>query len=352
MNNTYTTGSPIVDQMAKVRITGNIINPYWYKNILYENGKPNLNAINILADIVYWHRPTEVRDEETGEQIGLKKKFKGKSFHRSYRQFQNQFGLSKRQIQLALQALEDIGVIKRHYHTVEVNGQVNHNAMFIDLVPIVLLKLSDEPQKEMRETIQPSDIDVTTQSHERDHGMTCIMQDSDRNVMTNTNNKESNGDYKSIKSYQCVKEDFKEQIGYDAIVIHYPLEVEILDGIVELVTEVMMSTKKTMRINQEDLPVALVQTHFRKLNMSDVEYVIECLVNSKTKARNIKAFMLTCLYNAKTYRNMYVANWVSSNMYQENNDLVDVANAESEGEKISEGLSADYCEVLRAMGLL
>ena len=108
MNNTYATGSPIVDQMAKVRITGNIINPYWYKNILYENEKPNLNAINILADIVYWHRPTEVRDEETGEQIGLKKKFKGKSFHRSYRQFQNQFGLSKRQIQLALQALEDI----------------------------------------------------------------------------------------------------------------------------------------------------------------------------------------------------------------------------------------------------
>ena len=88
--------------------------------------------------------------------------------------------------------------------------------------------------------------------------------------------------------------------------------------------------------------------------MSDVEYVIECLVNSKTKARNIKAFMLTCLYNAKTYRNIYVANWVSSNMYQEKNDLTAVANAASEIEKeeISEELSSDYREVLRVMGML
>lgn len=352
MNNTYTTGSPIVDQMEKVRITGNVIHPNWYKNILYENGKPNLNAITILADIVYWHRPTEVRDEETGEQIGIKKKFKGDSFQRSYRQFQNLFGLSKRQVQLALQALEDIGVIKRHYDTTEVNGQILYNTMFIDLVPRVLIKLSDEPQKEISKTILPSDIDVTTQLHECDYSTTSTIQGSDMNVMTNTNNKEINRDCISIESYQCVKNDFKEQIGYDAIVLHYPLEVEILNGIVELVTEVMMSTKKTIRINQEDLPVALVQTHFRKLNMSDVEYVIDCFVNSKTKARNIKAFMLTCLYNAKTYRSMYMTNWVNSNQYQENNDLNVVANEESDVEKTSEELSSDCREVLRAMDLL
>ena len=69
MNGCYTTGNSIVDEMAKIRITGNIVNPNWFKTILYENGKPNLNAIVILADIVYWHRPTEISDEETGEQM-------------------------------------------------------------------------------------------------------------------------------------------------------------------------------------------------------------------------------------------------------------------------------------------
>lgn len=53
LNGCYTTGNSIVDEMAKIRITGNIVNPNWFKTILYENGKPNLNAIVILADIVY-----------------------------------------------------------------------------------------------------------------------------------------------------------------------------------------------------------------------------------------------------------------------------------------------------------
>ena len=95
MDGCYTTGNSIVDEMAKIRITGNIVNPNWFKTILYENGKPNLNSIVILADIVYWHRPTEIRDEETGEQIGLKKKFSGASFHRSYKHFANNLVLVK-----------------------------------------------------------------------------------------------------------------------------------------------------------------------------------------------------------------------------------------------------------------
>ena len=355
MENAYKSGSPIVDQMEKVRITGNVIHPNWYKNILYENGKPNLNAITILADIVYWHRPTEIRDEETGEQIGIKKKFKGDSFQRSYRQFQNLFGLSKRQVQLALQTLEDLGVIKRHYRSIEVNGQMLYNAMFIDLVPIMLIRLSEEPKKELTEVLPPSNIDIMTPLHKCDEGITYEIQANDVDVMTNTNNnRETNRDYTSIISYHGVIDDFKEQIGYDAIVNHYPLEVEILDGIVELVAEVMTSTKETMRVNKETVPVALVQMHFRKLDMRDIEYVIDCLVNSTTKARNIKAFMLTCLYNAKTYRNMYMSNWVSSNMHQEIDAMTAAANVEPEEkkEKKTGGLSSDYYELLWAMDLL
>ena len=317
MNDCYTTGNQIVDAMAKIRITGNIVNPNWFKTILYENGKPNLNAIVILSDIVYWHRPTEIRDEETGEQIGLKKKFSGASFHRSYKQFHKQFGLTKRQVQLALQALEDLGVIRRKYCTVEANGQTEYNAMFIDLVPSVLQELTNPPERVTTSMSLPNHTDVMTSLHKKDYPITQRTQGSDVDVMTNTYIKEINKDYVPILSYQELKEDFKNQIEYDVIVTDHPYEKESLDGIVELAVEVLASKKKTLRVNQENVPLHLVQERMRKLDMFDVEYVMDCISNSGTKARNIKALLLTSLYNAKMYRSLYMTNWVSSDMHKQ-----------------------------------
>ena len=59
------TENPIVDAVGKMNLTGNIIPESWYHTIINENGKTNTLAILILADIVYWYRPTEERDETT-----------------------------------------------------------------------------------------------------------------------------------------------------------------------------------------------------------------------------------------------------------------------------------------------
>ena len=69
----YSTGNTIVDENAKLNISGNIIPQTWYRTVVRESGKPNLTAIVILADIVYWYRPTEIRDESTGQVVALKK---------------------------------------------------------------------------------------------------------------------------------------------------------------------------------------------------------------------------------------------------------------------------------------
>lgn len=52
----YSTGNEIVDENAKLNISGNIIPQVWYRTIIRESGKPNLTAIIILADIVYWYK--------------------------------------------------------------------------------------------------------------------------------------------------------------------------------------------------------------------------------------------------------------------------------------------------------
>ena len=125
----YSTGNEIVDENAKLNISGNIIPQVWYRTIIRESGKPNLTAIIILADIVYWYKPTEIRDEGTGQVIGVRKKFKSDLLQRSYQQISEQFGISKKEATNAVVFLEKLGVVKRVFRTISMNGIVVNNVL-------------------------------------------------------------------------------------------------------------------------------------------------------------------------------------------------------------------------------
>ncbi len=138
----YTTGNSKVDAMAQIQLTGNVIPQIWYRTITKENGKPHLLAIAILSDIVYWYRPTEIRDEGTGNLIGYRKKFKADMLQRSYDQFAELFGESKRSVTDAVIRLEALGVIKREFRTIDVAGIKYNNVLFIDFFPKRLYELT------------------------------------------------------------------------------------------------------------------------------------------------------------------------------------------------------------------
>lgn len=53
----------------------------WFSRITFDNGRPDTNAILILSDIVYWYRPTVIRDERTGMVTGYRKKLKADLLH-------------------------------------------------------------------------------------------------------------------------------------------------------------------------------------------------------------------------------------------------------------------------------
>ena len=148
----YSTGNETVDAMTSIQFTGNVIPQIWYKQIVRDNGKPHLLAISILADIVYWYRPTEIRDPGTGSFLGFRKKFKGDLLQRSYQQFADMFGESKRTVTEAVIRLESLGVIKRIFRTIDVGGMLYNNVLFIRLNPDKLYEItypsisSDEEQ--------------------------------------------------------------------------------------------------------------------------------------------------------------------------------------------------------------
>lgn len=128
-------GKEIYMQMKSICLEGNLVDNGWIENLKYESGKTNLNAVMILSEIVYWYRPTEVRDEFTGQVIGYKKKFAADKLQMRYEALGNRLGLTKRQVKDACDFLKEKELITVEFRTVETSIGKLPNIMYIE--PIV-----------------------------------------------------------------------------------------------------------------------------------------------------------------------------------------------------------------------
>lgn len=127
--------TPTVAAIGQMHFEGNIIPHSWYKAIAFPNGKADLNAIVILAEIVYWYRPTIERDEATGDVISIRKKFRDDMLQRHYQSFADQFGLTVRQCKDAVARLIMLGLVRRELRTVETpQGKIGNVPYFEPVV--------------------------------------------------------------------------------------------------------------------------------------------------------------------------------------------------------------------------
>lgn len=126
-----------VREIGEMHFEGNVIPHNWYHHIKDETtGKPELEAIIILSEILYWFRPVYVRDEGNGEILEVKKRFKGDALQKNKKQFAKQFGMTERKAQDSLALLEKLGLITREYRLIENDDKiVIANVLFIKIVP-------------------------------------------------------------------------------------------------------------------------------------------------------------------------------------------------------------------------
>ena len=410
METIYRTGNETVDQINGMEITGNVIPPAWYRTIRKETGKPYLNAIIILSDIVYWYRAIEVRDKESGELLGYRKKFKADILQRSYQQIAERFGISKRDASNAMVALEKLGVVKRVFRKIKVDRHIIPNVMFLALDVEVLKRLtfpeggepgdgdrkerfegteeelevmeendgevwngedmshgaemeeaaepenSGNPEKEDRKNtegeghVKTGDISESKGKEQKEerrgyegrtnvpsgHLGACFGHSARRKgVLTERGDTSKSGSrqfwnrpedttgivgtnteitYKDytresliLSSYQGIREEFKRQIEYD-ILKHDLGDTEELDELVEIASEVLTSTAKTIRVNREERRTAEVKRRYKSLTMFHIQYVLRCMSETAVKIRNIRAVMITALYNASSTISSYYGN--------------------------------------------
>ena len=122
----------MVDAIGRMNITGNVVPLQWFKHLRLENGKTDSIAALLLAEIVYWYRPIEQRDETTGKVLCWRKKFAADKLQKSYGALADQFGFTKRQVTAAMHRLETAGLITLELRTLTVgDGLRMGNVLFV-----------------------------------------------------------------------------------------------------------------------------------------------------------------------------------------------------------------------------
>ncbi|MDE7435088.1 MAG: replication initiator protein A [Lachnospiraceae bacterium] len=94
-----------------------------------------------------------------------------------------------------------------------------------------------------------------------------------------------------------------------------PNDREMFEEIYETVCDIVCVKRSVIRINGEDYPYGLVKSRFLKLNNSHVGYVMGRMRDTVTKITNIRAYLLTALYNAPSTMGHYYQQEVQHDMY-------------------------------------
>ena len=122
-------------------------------------------------------------------------------------------------------------------------------------------------------------------------------------------------DAMSVTEIENYRELILENIEYDCLKQRYPLYLDDLNEIVELLVETVCAKRKTTRISGADFPHEIVRSRFLKLDSSHIEFVMDCLQKNTTQVRNIKQYLLAVLFNAPTTMNNHYTSLVNHDMH-------------------------------------
>ena len=205
----------------------------------------------------------------------------------------------------ALRELEDHGYLIRNRQR-DAKGRMSNTVFEIYEQP--------QPVSPHRENPDMDNPDMENPHLENPHGENPAQLNTNQ-VITNERNNSLNN-YQSINLDGMDRMDEREQ--YREL-IRDNLEIDIrsqdrhydldrVNEIVEIMLDAVCSTSPTIRINGEDMPQPVVKSRFLKLDSGHIDYVLQAMNDCPSDIRNIRAYLLTALYNASlTIDNYYSA---------------------------------------------
>lgn len=104
---------------------------------------------------------------------------------------------------------------------------------------------------------------------------------------------------------QVYEELIKQNIDYDSLVISRSEDKPLIDEIVELILETVLSGRERIQIAGDLRPAGMVKQRLLKLNNSHINYVLHCFYQNTADIQNMKQYLLAMLFNAPVTMNGY-----------------------------------------------
>jgi hypothetical protein len=212
-----------------------------------------------------------------------------------------------------LDSVKGVGLIER-----KKQGQGNPDKIYVKNFATVLSEESDKP--EVRKSKSKKSENRTSRNSEVESAEVG-KSNGNNTELNNTENSKTNlilsQEKKEIKDeIEIYEEIIKNNISYDDLLIAHPREKTVIDGICELMLEVMVDKNETIIISSNRYPTQLVRSKFMKLKYSHITYVLDCMNKNTSSVKNIKKYMLATLFNAPSTIDSYYIAMVNHDMPQ------------------------------------
>ena len=146
------------------------------------------------------------------------------------------------------------------------------------------------------------------------------VQDKNDTDKSKTNNNIYNLSINPVKEDQederwmdrnLVLHTFRKKLHYRELCADFPEKQKQLDEIFCLLTDCCCSEKREQWISDQKIQAAELRIRFlQELSEAHIRYVLQTLEQQKSEIRNIRAYLLTCLYNAPATMNWYYTSQV------------------------------------------
>ena len=132
------TGNDIVNALWTIGLVGDVIDWNWLVHPRLRSGAKkllNITAIFTLANIFYWHTPTEHFDEHNGQQLPSTTKFHESAYTVTYNAWAESTFLTAEQLRVSVKFLHAAGIIQRQVGAIYIK---THKATIPSVVFITL----------------------------------------------------------------------------------------------------------------------------------------------------------------------------------------------------------------------
>lgn len=223
----------------------------------------------------------------------------------------------KDSIKNSLKHLEELGYVSKTQSRGEFGkyGNIVIEVHETPILPIVENPLTENPLTENPLTGKPVPENLSQYNNNKYNTNKSIIHQS---IHPSINNQNVDGlvDMDESENYIYLKNLIKKNIEYDILSDQFKdlTDKDILDQIVDLITEICSFAKKDILINGNHIPSALVKTKFLKLDSSNIQYVMEELKKGTSKIKNPHSYLISMLYNAQNTQNVHYQSAVNSDM--------------------------------------